>query len=376
MNRQLYAIIIIVLLCLMGFLCFESPSTIPHGLSFRKAVFSELPGWRKTDAKKSLVAFKESCKSFLKQNPNKHVGSAFVDLQVKDWRPACKAAFSVNKTSNHAIKTFFEDWFVPVEFFDKRPVKGTFTGYYMPVLHGSLKKTNQFKVPLYDEPKGGYKHHVYTRAEINQGALAHKAKVIAWIKSKIDRSFLEIEGSGVIQLPRGQKMVVSYSGENGAPYTSIAKVLMNKGVINKDNASMKHIRRYLEAHPNQIDPVLNKNKSFVFFSVLHKGAALGSQGVALTPGYSLAIDRKWVPMGVPVWLNTTKPTADSEAEKPLQRLMVAQDTGGAIKGMVRGDVYWGAGETATTMSAKMKNKGHYWLLMPQNAMERISDRLI
>lgn len=374
MNRKLCSFILINTLGLMGFLFLWNPTTPPHKLSFRQAVFSQLPGWREANAKKSLIAFRRSCEVFLKKDPNQSVGSEFVDLKAKDWLPACKASLSVNSRSNHAIKAFFEDWFIPVEFFDKHPVRGLFTGYYMPAIPGSLKKTSQYNVPLYDLPKNASKH--YSRAEINQGALKNKAKVIAWIKSKIDRAFLEIEGSGVIQLPKGKQLVVSYSGENGAKYTSIAKILMDKGVLNRDNASEKRIRRYLKEHPQQIDTVLNKNKSFVFFSVMHEGEALGSQGVTLTPGYSLAIDRKWVPMGAPVWLNTSKPTETSQEDTAFQRLMIAQDTGGAIKGMVRGDVYWGAGEKATSMSAKMKNKGHYWLLMPQNAIERLSNKLI
>jgi membrane-bound lytic murein transglycosylase A len=263
-----------------------------------------------------------------------------------------------------------------------------------------LTKTKKFNVPLYDLPsnlvtgnldlfdpklrnrtivarvKGKKVIPFYTRAEINKGAIKDTAKVVAWIESKIDRSFLEIQGSGVIELPNNSQMVVGYAGENGASYKAIAKVLIDQGVMTRDNASMQHIRRYLEAHPEEIDKVLNQNKSFVFFSVLQKGAALGSQGVALTPGYSLAIDRKWVPLGVPVWLNTTRPAQAVDEHKVFQRLMIAQDTGGAIKGVVRGDVYWGAGERATSIAGKMKNKGHYWLLLPQHTLERLQDKLI
>ncbi len=215
----------------------------------------------------------------------------------------------------------------------------------------------------------------YTRKEINEGAIESYTPVIAWVDSRIDRSFLEIQGSGIIELPDGKHITVGYAGENGAPYTAIAKVLIDKGVMTKDNASMQHIRSYLEAHPSEIDPVLNQNKSFVFFELLRSNAAIGTQGVPLTPGYSLAVDRKWVPLGIPVWLSTTRPEEKTEKHRAFKRLMVAQDTGGAIKGVVRGDVYWGAGERATAIAGKMKNHGHYWLLLPKHTVERLQDKL-
>ena len=398
MKYKLSFVVLVLLLVSLGYLLWKP--TKPHELSFRKVAFEQLPGWVTTDTKKSLRAFQISCKAFLNQPPNKSVGSQIINLQAKDWHPACNAAFLVDTTSNKDTKAFFQKWFTPVEFFDQEPVNGLFTGYYMPLLKGSLTKTKTFDVPLYDLPsnlvtinlslfdpklrnrtlvgriKGNSIVPFYTRAEINNGAIKESAPVVAWINSKIDRSFLEIQGSGVIELSDGSQIVVGYSGENGAAYKAIAKVLIDKGVMTRDNASMQHIRRYLEAHPELIDKVLNENKSFVFFSTLQKGAALGSQGVALTPGYSLAIDRKWVPIGAPIWLDTTRPAETVDEYKVFQRLMIAQDTGGAIKGVVRGDVYWGAGERATSIAGKMKNKGHYWLLLPQHTLERLQDKLI
>ena len=401
MKRKIsYSILIIAafssLVCI-GFLLWVPK---PHKLSVRISSFSKLPGWEKTDTRKSLSAFQISCKAFLKQDPNKSVGSEYLDLQVKDWYPACNAALALDKASIQTTRQFFQTWFTPVEFFDQEPVHGLFTGYYMPLLHGSLTKTTEYTVPLYGMPsnlitvnlgifdeslknrrlvgriKGNTLLPYYSREEINNGAILKKAPVIAWVDSRIDRSFLEIQGSGIIQLNDGTQLVVGYAGQNGAPYTAIAKVLMDKGVMTRDNASMQHIRTYLEAHPRQIDTVLNQNKSFVFFSTLRHEQALGAQGVPLTPGYSLAIDRKWVPLGVPIWLNTTRPDHKSDHQKLFQRLMIAQDTGGAIRGIVRGDVYWGAGDNATAIAGKMKNPGHYWLLIPQHSLLRFEDKLI
>lgn len=395
-HKILYPIITVLALLLLSVILWKPKL---HRVSFREVSFSQLPGWDRADPKKSLQAFQLSCKAFLKQNPDKPVGSDYFDLQVKDWNPACKAALSLETSSNKKVKAYFQKWFTPVEFFDRKPVRGLFTGYYMPLLHGSLTKTADYNVPIYGLPNnlvtvnlglfdptlksrriiGRKKGHqilpFYTREEINHDAIAKFTPVIAWISSKIDRSFLEIQGSGIIKLTSGEQFVVGYAAENGARYTPVAKVLIDQGVMTKDNASMQHIRKYLEAHPDQLDPVLNQNKSFVFFSVLQKEAALGAQGVALTPGYSLAIDRKWVPLGAPIWLNTSRPDQQSDKQKVFQRLMIAQDTGGAIRGVVRGDVYWGAGERATSIAGKMKNRGHYWLLLPRHTLIRYQEKV-
>jgi len=208
----------------------------------------------------------------------------------------------------------------------------------------------------------------YNRAAINKGALRHQAPVLVWVNSHIDRLFLEIQGSGVVKLPNGEKLYLGYEAENGATYTPIGKVLVNRGVLTKEKASMQSIRAYLEAHPDKIESIINENSSFVFFRVLQHSAAMGAQGIELTAGYSLAVDRKWIPLGTPLWLSTTHPDAESDEQHLLQRLMIAQDTGGAIRGQVRGDVFWGYGKKATNIAGLMKNEGHYWLLLPKQTV--------
>lgn len=364
---------------------------------FRKVNFAELPGWETAQLKKSLQTFQTSCKAFIRQDPERVVGTEHIDLQAKDWQPACQAALNMTQSTEDDAKQFFQTWFTPIEFFDNKPVRGLFTGYYMPLLKGSLKKTDVYNIPLYEVPNnlvtidlelfapefknkklvgmvsGSNVVPYFTRAEIANGAINDKAKVLLWVNSKIDRLFLEIQGSGIVELPDGKRMFVGYAAQNGASYTSIAGVLIRKGVMTKENASMQGIKTYLEAHPEEMDDVMNQNKSFVFFRKLSLDAALGSQGVALTPGYSLAIDRQWIPMGAPLWLSTSRPDSNNPtSHKPLQRLMIAQDTGGAIKGKVRGDVFWGGGDKATIIAGHMKNEGHYWLLLPRQALTRLN----
>ena len=251
----------------------------------------------------------------------------------------------------------------------------------MPQLKVNLTRTEKYNTPIYGLPSD--LHHItttptkksgdyYTRAEIDNGALVKKAPVIAWINSPVERLFLEIEGSGVIQLSNGKNLYLGYAGENGAPYTSIGNVLIKKGILTKDNASKPVIKRYLESQPKQGNTILNKNKSFVFFEDLKQPIAQGVKGMTLTPGYSLAIDKKWIPMGAPLWLTTTVPNQKNDNESQFQRLMIAQDTGGAINGLMRGDIYWGSGEKATYLGEHMKNEGRYWLLLPKEAIHRLA----
>ncbi len=357
--------------------------------------FSQLPGWENISMKQSLNAFRLSCKTFLKQDPEKWVGNQQIPIQVKDWQPACRAAMSIDKPSHHNAKRFFSTWFTPVEFYQGKPMHGLFTGYYMPLLHGSTKKTARYHVPVYGLPSNLITANLslfkpelknkriigrvvnqtlapfYTREEINAGAIDKTAPVLFWIDSPIDRVFLEIEGSGVVDLTDGTRIYVGYAGENGAPYTSIASVLIKQGILTKNTASSQNIKQYLTTHPKDIDPVLNQNKSFIFFHQLKTNAALGAQGVGLTPGYSLAVDPSWIPYGTPTWLSTTIPVEHNNDKTVMNRLMIAQDTGGAIRGTVRGDVFWGAGEKATYLANHMQSQGRYWLLLPRHLIKSI-----
>lgn len=358
--------------------------------TLQRASFTQLPGWKTTPLKQSLNAFRLSCKTFLRQDPEKWTGNQHIAFQIKDWQPACHVAMKVDSGSDAAIRTFFQTWFTPVEFYQGKPVHGLFTGYFMPLIQGSLHKTPKYNVPIYGLPSNLITAHLgmfkpelqnkhivgrvvdkklvpfYTREEINNGAIKKQAPVLCWIDNPMDRVFLEIEGSGVIDLIGGQRMYIGYAGENGAAYTSIASIFIKQGIMTPDMASSQQIKKYLDEHPKEIDNILNQNKSFIFFHNLKSDAAVGAQGVGLTPGYSLAVDPKWVPYGTPTWLSTKVITQRDGKIKPFTRLMVAQDTGGAIRGTVRGDVFWGAGKKASFIASHMQNPGRYWLLLPRH----------
>lgn len=355
--------------------------------------YQDLPNWGKLQTLKiSFNVFRKSCQVLVKKDPKKLLNTDLVNLTVEDMLPACKRALSMHKPNAKQVEDYFQTWFQPLEVRqgDHSP-EGLFTGYYAPLLHGSLEKTNKYNIPIYSLPKslirvdlskfdpesckktlvGRIKDHEFLpyhdRQAINNGALKD-VPVLAWVDSRVDRQFLEIEGSGIIQLNNGKRMYVGYAGQNGLPYTALAGILIRQGLMTRDNASMQAIRSYFKDHPDKIDEYLHQNQSFVFFHKLKQNAALGAQGIPITAGYSLAVDRNYVPLGLPIWLSTTYQDKTNDDPSSLNRLMIAQDTGGAIKGPIRGDVYWGPGDKAAYRAGHMRNPGRWWLLVPKDSL--------
>lgn len=366
---------------------YHQPKT-SNTVTVKPTSFSALPDWTSANMSKSLDSFQLSCERFVRQNPEKTVGNNLITLQVKDWLPACKQALAMKNATPKEAKLFFQQWFKPVTFDNGQAITGLFTGYYLPEIKASLVKTAHYTVPIYQTPRnllrisltdfdanlpkrdlyGRLDHRqlvpYYSRADIDKGAIAENAAIIAFIHSPIERVFMEIQGSGILTLEDGSHLYLGYAGKNGLPYTAIGRTLLERGILEAKDISLQSIQAYLETHLDERDDIINTNRSFVFFKILDKKGAFGTQGAKLTPGYSMAVDPNWVPLGVPVWLDTTRPDHQSESAHPLHRLLIAQDTGGAIKGVVRGDVFWGAGPKNAAIAGKMKNHGRYWLLLP------------
>jgi membrane-bound lytic murein transglycosylase A len=339
----------------------KSPVTVSAS-NLKPLDFDALPQWSKTDVVKSLEAFQNSCDVWEKMNPNTSVGSRMVSLKVKDWLPICKVAKELPNPTEEEARGFFEDYFKPYHW--RNTHSGKFTGYYSPIFKGSLIRTSKYKTPLYETPKHGIK--AYSRAEIYRGALAGKAKVIAWLKNPIDAMALEIEGSGVIDLGDGKKCFVGYDNENGHRYKSIAQMVIDSHILSRAKASTENIRKYFSKHPERIQSFVSRNPSYVYFSKFGDSDFSGAQLSVLTPKYSMAVDRRYIPMGLPLLLSTKRPVNTDGDLKPMSRIMIAQDTGGAIKGPIRGDIYWGAGEKATKIASLMSESGDYWLLLPRH----------
>jgi membrane-bound lytic murein transglycosylase A len=352
--------------------------------------FSDLAGWAGDDPAAALQAFRTSCRAMLKREPGARMGRAAWAGRVLDWQPACTAAASIGPGAETA-RLFFESSFVPFAVTSDGEPSGLFTGYYEPLLNGSLRAGGRYTVPLHARPadlvsvdlgqfapelegkriagrvaKGRLVPYP-TRAEIDGGALAGRDIELLWVDDPVAKFFLQIQGSGLVDLDDGRRLRVGFADQNGREYRAIGRDLVAMGALSKDEVSLQTIRDWMKAHPDQAPALMAKNPSYVFFREVGDAATtsgpLGAQGVALTPERSLAVDRRYMPLGVPVWLDTTAPMP--EGEQPLRRLMIAQDTGGAIQGPIRGDVFWGSGARAEFVAGHMKSQGRWYVLLPR-----------
>lgn len=383
----------IVILIFSGLYACTSPKQEQPEFELKPSSYKKLPGWNNDDMRPALHAFQHSCGALLRKPDEKFISPHQFAGKAKNWKPICQAAKEIDAHDEVAAKAFFEAWFTPVEVkkSDKKP--GLFTGYFEPTVYASKTRHDEYQYPIYAKPRdlvdvdlGKFQNQYvgrtitgkmdrsgkrllpyHTREEINNGALKDQNLEILWVNNRIDRFFLEIQGSGRAVLDNGEEVRVLYDGKNGRSYTAIGKVLLDKGYLPKGKVSMQSIREFLEKNPDKMDEILNANKSFVFFRLGKKPHIYGSQNVPLTAERSLAVDKHYLPLGVPVWLNTHMPADHNPAKSsPMQRLMIAQDTGGAITGPIRGDIFWGHGQTAATKAGNMKYKGHYWLLLPKD----------
>lgn len=383
------------LLVILGLLaaCGQRPPETPPEPTLRltPVAFSDLPGWTEDDPSEALAAFRRSCAVLAKQGPDKAMGNAGT---VADWRAPCAAAAQVNPGPG-AARAFFEAAFQPFRASNGDKPEGLFTGYYEPLLEGARAPDARFRYPLHKRPpdlvsvdlgafdpelKGrriagrvdeGRLVPYADRAAIDQGALKGRGLELLWVDDAVDKFFLQIQGSGQVRLNGpghgGDLVRVGYADQNGRPYRAIGRDLIEMGEVPKEKMSMQAIRAWLEANPGRAGPLMDRNPSYVFFRELpelaREAGPLGAQNVPLTPGRSLAVDRKFHALGTPVWLDATAPYPDGD--KPLRRLVIAQDTGGAIRGPVRGDVFWGAGEEAEHVAGHMQSQGTMYLLLPK-----------
>ena len=343
-----------------------SPSTL------QPVDWAELPNWREDDHAAALKAFVQGCSA----------------LGAREaWRRACDAARKIAPGRIGAARQFFESHFRPYRVPTSSSAEsGLITGYYEPLLNGSRRRSTRYRFPLYAVPddllavelgdlhpdlKGSRLRGrldgrrvvpYYSRAEIDSGSALRSAAVLFWVDDPIDLFFLQVQGSGQIRLDSGERARVGFADQNGHPYRSIGRLLVERGELAADNASMQSIKGWARQHPDKLADVLNHNARYVFFKELKADlpGPIGALGVPLSAGRSLAIDPSHVPLGAPVYLDTTWPNS----KQHLQRLMMAQDTGGAIRGAGRGDYFWGFGEQAGTQAGRMRQPGRMWVLVP------------
>jgi membrane-bound lytic murein transglycosylase A len=360
-----------------------TPAPPPPQLTLTPVGFEALPGWAADRTTDALSAFLKSCAALDAQVDAAAIGPPTLNMTAASWRRACAAARSTPMT-DAAARDFFTANFTPYLAGNRADTTGLFTGYYEPLLHGARHAGARYRTPILARPPdlvmvdlgrfrpawrgervagrvvSGNLLPYPTRAEIEHGALDANRLALFWVDDPIAAFFLQVQGSGRIELPDGTQTRLAYDGQNGQPYVALGKVLVARGALSLDNVSLPSIRAWLTAHPEQAAALMDENPSYVFFREVHGDGPTGSEGVVLTPGRSLAIDPRFIPLGAPIYL-----ALESGAGAPLHRLMVTQDTGGAITGPVRGDVFWGFGPEAEARAGAMRASGRYYLLLPK-----------
>ena len=342
------------------------PKPAPETARYEAVPFADLPGWDHALMAPSLRAFSSGCRRF---------------------GQLCELAASVPAGDERAAREFFEANFSPYALTSSETGdRGLITGYYEPVIEGSRTRSDVNRYPILGVPddlivvdlaainpelrnlrlrgrvEGRRLVPYYSRGEIDGRNGALPAPVIAWTADPVELFFLQVQGSGQIQLGGGERIRAGFADQNGHPYRSLGRYLVDRGEMPLEQASMPGIKAWAAANPAKLQDALNYNASYVFFRELPAAdGPIGALNIALTAEYSLAVDRRFVPLGSPVYLASTYPLS----EERLERLMAAHDTGGAIRGVVRADFFWGSGKDAGALAGRMRQQGKMWLLWPR-----------
>ncbi|MFA5171512.1 MAG: murein transglycosylase A [Sulfuriferula sp.] len=346
------------------------PAVLPN---LKLTSWDALPGWGDDELLAAWSSWIQSC-AVLQSKP--------------DWKPVCAAARQYNPVNSDEVRAFFETWFSVYQSVQSDgATSGLITGYYEPLLRGSLKPSAKNSVPLYGVPKDlltvdlsavypelknirlrgrleGNKVVPYlSREQIDGKQQPLAGNELVWVDNAVEAFFLQIQGSGRVQLAEGGMVRVGYADQNGYPYRAIGRVLADRGELPLAQASMQGIKEWARKNPAKLPSILAQNPSFIFFKILPNNDAgpLGALGVPLTAERSVAVDTRAIPLGAPVWLATTAPLSDTA----MNRLVMAQDTGGAIRGNVRADFFWGFGDAAGKQAGMMKQAGQMWVLLPK-----------
>jgi membrane-bound lytic murein transglycosylase A len=335
----------------------ETLSTLP---------VSALPGWSADDAAAALTAFVRGCKAIALMPPDQQLGGAGVIAtlagQAGLWQAPCAAAITITPGDGAAAQSFFATYFAAYQIGGS----ATITGYFEPEYPGSKNLTSADRVPLYAKPADP-ELAALPRAAIDHNALYRKAPVTAYLSNPVDAFMLQIQGAGRILLPDGRTLRVGFDGQNGQPYTPIGRILVADGDLSAGDVSFQSISAWLKSHPAEAPFIMEQNARYVYLRPLgdlpDDEGAPGTLGIPLTAGRSLAVDSAVIPLGMPVFIDTTDPLTGA----PLQSLTIAQDTGGGIHGASAADLFFGAGPQAEAIAGQMHQPGHLYLLLPRSA---------
>jgi membrane-bound lytic murein transglycosylase A len=360
------------------------------GSQYSPVAWADIAGWSDDDHLQAYKAFRVSCKPIAAQRKP----SADPKALGTSLRDPCRAARAVDLSDGARARAFFEEHFLPLRISRLGEGVGFVTGYYEPVIDGSRTQTDAYTVPVYRRPsnlfvrgttqsssglpnkgqvfrKIGRRKLVpyYDRAEIEDGAIAGRGLEICWLKEQTDLLFAQIQGSARVRLEDGSTMRINYDAHNGYPYTAVGRILIDRGIVPKEQMSMQKIREWMDQNPDGAKELRRQNRSYVFFREVQlsdKDEAVGAQGVPLTPGRSIAVDRALHVYGTPFFIEGELPIESEQSKTPFRRLMIAQDTGSAIVGPARADLYFGAGVEAGKVSGRLRHNMHFVILVPKS----------
>jgi membrane-bound lytic murein transglycosylase A len=352
--------------------CGPAPATAgaPEQLTLAPTGFAELPGWSDDNVAAALPAFLKSCARLASQPAMTPLDPSATEGRfgrVADWRPLCRAALALPPGDDARARAFFEANFAPALAGNGGETQGLFTGYYEPEFVASRRREGPFQTAVYRRPAELVPGRPYlSRAQIDDGALNGKGLELLWLKSPDDLYVLQIQGSGRIRFSDGTVERLVYDANNGLPPVNIEKILFDSGAIPPALFSQLNVRAWMQSHPAEAETLRRKNPEYVFFHEFKGDGPVGAQGAVLTPERSLAVDHRFVPLGVPLWLAAQ----DKYRPVALHRLVVAQDTGDGIEGPVRGDFFWGSGADAFRRGSDFYATGQYYLLLPKSVADR------
>jgi peptidoglycan lytic transglycosylase A len=404
LNRAQYAVAAVAIAAALSLIPIAAASARRHHLPPRQPVWpltisgsqyapmawADITGWNEDDHLAAYAAFRASCKAISQQkSPPSDPKALGISL-----REPCRVASATDITDRVRARAFFEEHFLPLQISRLGEGAGFVTGYYEPVVEGSRTRTDIYTVPVYRRPSNlfvrGFKQDAnglpnkgevfrkigrrklvpyYDRAAIEDGAIAGRGLEICWLKDQTDLLFTQIQGSARVRLEDGSTVRINYDAHNGYPYTPVGRILIDRGIIPKDQMSMQRIREWMDQNPDGANELRRQNRSYVFFREVQlsdKDEAVGAQGVPLTPGRSIAVDKSLHVYGTPFFIAGELPIESEQSKTPFHRLMIAQDTGSAITGPARADLYFGAGPDAAKVSGRLRHPMRFVVLVPKS----------
>ncbi len=386
MPKKLFiALGIFLVLGALGIVLFGIQETPVPEVKLVKINFKDIPGWKKDNLKESLPALQNNCSALEKMPADKSLNTDYIEFATpRQWQDFCLKIKNF-KGENKDLSKIIKKYLVPYKLVTKDETEGVFTGYYEAELKGSTVKTDKYNVPVYGRPYdmvqidlrdfGIKAENPKFFAMVKEGKvvpylsrkdfeMAPKAPILVWVDSPIDLFIMQIQGSGRVKTENGKHLKIGYAANNEHPFVGISSLMQKQGLLEKGKGSMPEVRKWLEQNPEKAKELMLENPRYIFFRINENEGPVGALGVPLTPERSMAVDTKYIALGMPLWLDTH----DADGNK-IQRLVAAQDIGKAIKGKIRGDFFWGFGEEAFLKAGRMKSSGNYFILLPKLTSE-------